>query len=89
MTQVDSSSSAWTTTADLRDWVLEHLHLDHESVGELLRRIDEVVARQRQLVEASKQDAIRALSEGFAAKMNPLRHQLAGKELTVSEKARY
>jgi diguanylate cyclase (GGDEF)-like protein len=89
MAQVDSSSGARTTTADLRDWVLEHLHLDPQSAGELLQRIDEVMARHRQLVEASKHDAIRALSEGFAAKMDGLQRQLSEKDVTVSNIARY
>ena len=45
--------------------------------------------RQRQLVEESKHDAIRALSEGFAEKMERLQRQLAEKDITVSNIARY
>ena len=56
---------------------------------ELLSRVDDVVQRQRQLVEASKLDAIRALSEGFAAKMDRLQRQLTEKDVTVSNIARY
>ena len=47
------------------------------------------MARQRQLVEESKHDAIRALSEGFAAKMERLQRQLTEKDVTVSNIARY
>ena len=77
------------STADLRDWVQARLDLEAERSAELLRRIEEVVARQRQLVEESKHDAIRALAEGFAAKMEHLQQQLSEKDVTVSNIARY
>src|SRR5437870_6649418 len=78
-----------STTADLRDWVQGELDLNPERASELLSRVEEVVQRQRQLVEASKHDAIRALSEGFAAKMDGLQRQLEEKNATVSNIARY
>jgi diguanylate cyclase (GGDEF)-like protein len=89
MEHVDTSTGERNTTAELRDWVQAQLDLDPAAVAELLQRVDEVVARQRQLVEASKQDAIRALSEGFAAKMDRLQRQLTDKDVTVSNIARY
>ncbi|HVD94217.1 MAG TPA: GGDEF domain-containing protein [Vicinamibacterales bacterium] len=67
----------------------EELNLDPSRAAELISRVDEVVARQRQLVEESKHDAIRALSEGFAAKMERLQRQLSEKDVTVSNIARY
>src|SRR5438128_2349339 len=78
-----------SSTADLRDWVQGQLDLDQNRATELLGRVDEVVRRQRQLVEESKQEAIRALSEAFAEKMNRLQRQLAEKDTTVSNIARY
>src|SRR5688500_20272200 len=51
--------------------------------------VDHVIARQRQLVEESKHEAIRALSEGFAAKMERFQRQLTEKDITVSNIARY
>ena len=51
--------------------------------------VEQVIARQRQLIEESKHEAIRALSEGFAAKMERLQHQLTEKDVTVSNIARY
>jgi diguanylate cyclase (GGDEF)-like protein len=89
MAPVDTSSVERNTTAELRDWLQEHLHLPPDQVAALLDRVEEVVARQRQLVEASKHDAIRALSEGFAAKMDRLQRQLSEKDVTVSNIARY
>ena len=41
------------------------------------------------MVEESKADAIRALSEGFATKMERLQRQLSEKDVTVSNIARY
>jgi diguanylate cyclase (GGDEF)-like protein len=78
-----------SSTADLRDWVQGQLDLNPTRATELLSRVEEVVRRQRQMVEASKQDAIRALSEAFAEKMERLQRQLAEKDTTVSNIARY
>ena len=77
------------TTAELREWVQTHLELDPARTAELLQRIEDVVSRQRQLVEESKHDAIRAMSEGFATKMERLQRQLSDKDVTVSNIARY
>jgi diguanylate cyclase (GGDEF)-like protein len=77
------------TTAELRDWVQEQLRLEPDRTTELLSRVDDILARQRQMVEESKAAAIRALSEGFAAKMERLQRQLSEKDVTVSNIARY
>ena len=77
------------TTANLRNWVQERLDLAPNRAAELLARVDEALVRQRRMVEESKQDAIRALSEGFAAKMERLQRQLTEKDVTVSNIARY
>ena len=57
--------------------------------AQLFRAIETVVASQRQLVEESKHEAIRAMSEGFAEKMARLQRQLTEKDVTVSNIARY
>lgn len=77
------------TTADLREFIIDRLGLDSHQASELLQAVDSVIAGQRQLVEQSKHEAIRALSEGFAAKMERLQRQLSEKEVTVSNIARY
>ncbi len=77
------------STAELRDWIQEHLGLPPDREAHLLRVIEQVVALQRQLVEESKHEAIRALSEGFANKMDRLQRQLSEKDVTVSNIARY
>jgi diguanylate cyclase (GGDEF)-like protein len=85
----NTTTSTPRTTADLRQWVQEHLALDDASASELFSMLEQVIVRQRQLIEESKHEAIRALSEGFAAKMERLQHQLTEKDVTVSNIARY
>jgi len=82
------SSETLRTTEELRDCVRE-LHLRAEQETRLLEGIDTILASQRQLIEASKHEAIRALSEGFAEKMARLQRQLSEKDVTVSNIARY
>jgi diguanylate cyclase (GGDEF)-like protein len=77
------------TLADLRGWVRHHLALEPQSELDLLEAVEEVLTRQRQLVEESKRDAIQALSEGFTSKMERLQGQLSEKDTTVSNIARY
>jgi diguanylate cyclase (GGDEF)-like protein len=77
------------TTADLRQWVRERLPLSSETETQLFHAVESVVSNQRQLIEQSKHEAIRALSEGFADKMARLQKQLTEKDVTVSNIARY
>jgi len=85
----DADTGAPRTTADLRLWVRENLNLDEQTSIALFSMVEQVIARHRQLIEESKHEAIRALSEGFAAKMARLQHQLTEKDVTVSNIARY
>jgi diguanylate cyclase (GGDEF)-like protein len=84
-----AASESPRTTADLREWVRERMRLDDAQEAHLFRAIESVVASQRQLVEESKHEAIRAMSEGFADKMAKLQRQLTEKDVTVSNIARY
>src|ERR671912_1892669 len=77
------------SAAELRAWVVDRFGLDEPRASELLNAIDSVVANQRQLLEDSKHEAIRALSEGFSAKLERLQQQLTEKDVTVSNIARY
>jgi diguanylate cyclase (GGDEF)-like protein len=77
------------TASDLRVWIRDELPLSEEQVARLVGAIERVLAGQRQLVEESKQDAIHALSEGFAEKLSRLQGQLTEKDVTVSNIARY
>src|SRR6185503_302708 len=77
------------TMTDLREWVRSALKLDGLEQARLLEAIENVLGNQRQLLEESKHDAIRALTEGFAEKMSRLQGQLMEKDVTVSNIARY
>jgi diguanylate cyclase (GGDEF)-like protein len=77
------------TLDDLRDWIRTNLKLDLVGESQLVEAIEQVLSRQRQLVEESKHDAIQALTEGFAARMARLQAQLSEKDVTVSNVARY
>jgi diguanylate cyclase (GGDEF)-like protein len=77
------------TIADLHEWVRTRLALQEEQERKLFRAIETVIASQRQLVEESKHEAIRALSEGFTEKMARLQRQITEKDVTVSNIARY
>ena len=77
------------STAELREWVRDRLGLSEARIVELFHGIESVLASQRQLIEESKHDAIRAMTEGFAAKMERLQRQLTEKDITVSNIARY
>src|SRR6478735_6445636 len=77
------------TAVELRAWVRRRFALSAQRETELFRAIDHVLATQRQLIEESKHDAIRALSEGFATKLAKLQLQLSEKDVTVSTIARF
>jgi diguanylate cyclase (GGDEF)-like protein len=77
------------TRRDLEFWVRDHLSLPPDGVARLLGAIDAVFTRHERLWQASKQEAIQALSAGFAEKMNRLRHELNEKEVTVSTISHY
>src|SRR3954451_2437364 len=87
--EAPAAAASPRSAADLRAWVRERLSLDEQQEAQLFRAIDTVIASQRQLVEESKHEAIRAMSEGFAEKMARLQRQLTEKDVTVSNIARY
>ena len=77
------------TTADLREFVTDRLGIEAGRASELLDAVDALIQGQRQQLEESKHEAIRALSEGFATKLERLQKQLSEKDVTVSNIARY
>ena len=86
---VSASAETPRTTTDLREWIRTVLKLDSIEQARLLEAIENVLGNQRQLLEESKHEAIRAMSEGFAEKMARLQRQLTEKDVTVSNIARY
>ena len=77
------------TRHDLQAWVREHLHLPPHLETSLLAAIDAVFTRHERLWQESKQEAIQALSAGFADKMSRVKTELSAKDATVSSISRY
>jgi diguanylate cyclase (GGDEF)-like protein len=77
------------TRNELQAWVRAHLHLRAEVEAALLTAIDAVFTRHERLWQESKQEAIQALSAGFAEKMVNVKTELSAKDTTVSSISRY
>ena len=77
------------TRNELQQWVRERLRLPAALESALMAAIDAVFTRHERLWQESKQDAIQALSAGFADKMTRAKHELSAKDATVSSIARY
>jgi diguanylate cyclase (GGDEF)-like protein len=77
------------TRHELEVWVHERLSLDLSAERELLAAIDAVFSRQERLWQESKQEAVQALSAGFAEKLAQLQSELSARDATVSSISRY
>jgi diguanylate cyclase (GGDEF)-like protein len=84
-----SEASPPQTRNQLQHWVREHLQLAPATQIELLAAIDAVFERQERLWQESKQEAVQALSAGFADKMARAKNELSAKDATVSSIAQY
>ena len=67
----------------------ERLHLSAAQEQALLEAIDGVFVQHERLWQQSKQEAIQAVSAGFAERMNRMRDELSARDATVSSIARY
>ena len=77
------------TFHELQIWMRESLQLPEELETALFAAVEGVFSRHERLWKESKQDAVQALSAGFAAKMASVQHELNAKEATVSSIAAY
>jgi diguanylate cyclase (GGDEF)-like protein len=77
------------TRQELASWMRDTFQLSDEQHVVLLEAIDRILDRHEQLWQASKQDAMRAMSQGFADQLARLKHQLAAKDATVSNISEY
>jgi diguanylate cyclase (GGDEF)-like protein len=77
------------TRSDLHQWVRDRLHLPASQEQSLLDAIDGVFLTHERLWQQSKQEAIQAVSTGFAERMNRMREELSARDATVSSIARY
>jgi GGDEF domain-containing protein len=77
------------TRSDLQLWIREQLRLPDSAEQKLLVAIDAVFTRHERLWQESKQEAIQALSAGFADKMARVKTELSARDATVSSISRY
>jgi len=77
------------TRSELEEWIRHHLQLAPDERRLLLGAIDAVFNRHQRLWQESKEEAIQALSGGFAAKLSRLRTELSERDATVSSIAKY
>src|SRR3954465_12344426 len=77
------------TRNELQAWVREQLTLTPAQETSLITAIDAVFTRHERLWQESKQEAIRALSSGFADKMARAKTELSARDATVSSISRY
>src|SRR6266511_1640814 len=77
------------TRNELQAWVRHRLRLPGGLESALLNAIEAVFSRHERLWQESKQDAIQALSAGFADKMARVKTELSARDATVSSISRY
>jgi GGDEF domain-containing protein len=77
------------TRNELHRWVHLHLHLNASLEAALSNAIDAVFNRHERLWQDSKQEAVQALSAGFAEKMARVKTELSARDATVSSISRY
>src|SRR5881394_1581556 len=77
------------TRTELQIWIRERLRLTAELETQLMAAIDAVFTRHEHLWQESKQEAVQALSAGFAEKMARLKTELSARDATVSSISRY
>src|SRR5579864_8157070 len=77
------------TRNELHEWIRRTLRLPVATEAAVVAAIDAVFSRHERLWQESKQDAIQALSTGFADKMSRLKKELLARDATVSSISRY
>ncbi|HUF24354.1 MAG TPA: GGDEF domain-containing protein [Vicinamibacterales bacterium] len=77
------------TTDELREWAAREFRMSRYDRDELVCGIESVLQWQRDLLEHSKADAIRAMSQGFAERLQTLHAELSEKDHRVSAISRY
>jgi GGDEF domain-containing protein len=87
--KVPASSAVPQTRSELQAWIRDPLRLHVPVERELLAAIDAVFTRQERLWQESKQEAIQALSSGFADKMAKVKRELSARDATVSSISNY
>src|SRR5262245_13219928 len=77
------------TRTELQSWIRSRLGLSAGLESALRSAIDVVFSRHERLWQDSKNEAIQALSSGFADKMARVKNELSAKDATVSSISHY
>jgi diguanylate cyclase (GGDEF)-like protein len=77
------------TRAELQRWIRERLRLPGDAESALFAAVEQVIGRQERLWQESKEDAIKALLEGFAERLNALRNEIQTRDATVANISHY
>src|SRR5262245_17813035 len=77
------------TRHELQVWIGRYLKLSPWQELSLLAAVDMVITRQEQLWQASKGEAVRALSAGFSDTVARLKEELSAKDATVQSISEY
>ncbi|HXE79770.1 MAG TPA: GGDEF domain-containing protein [Vicinamibacterales bacterium] len=85
----ESASDLPGTRAELQTWIRERLRLAPDAESALFAAIDQVITRQERLWQESKDDAIRALLDGFAERMTALKNEIVERDATVTNISHY
>jgi diguanylate cyclase (GGDEF)-like protein len=75
--------------AELLQWIRRDSGIPRERAEQLVEAIEHVFARHELLWQQSKEEALQAMSVGFADRMRRMRDELAARETTVSSVTRY
>ena len=75
--------------AELLRWIRRDSGVSPEQAAELADAIEQVFARHELLWQRSKEEALQAMSVGFADRMRRMRDELAARDTTVSSITRY
>jgi diguanylate cyclase (GGDEF)-like protein len=73
----------------LREWIRQHVPLSPSDERAVLGAVDGVFERHERLWHQSKQEALQAMSAGFAERMRQMRDELAAREATVASITHY
>src|SRR6266705_5353359 len=87
--EISSIGEQPQTRNELHSWIRDRLHLPATLEAALLSAIDAVFTRHERLWQESKQEAVQALSTGFADKMSRVKTELSARDATVSSISHY
>lgn len=77
------------TRRELQAWIRENLSLPPDAEAALFAAFEAVFSRQERLWQKSKDEAIQAVSSGFALKILRLKEEIEARDATLSSVSRY